>query len=79
MLFSYTLLTRFLFAGYKSLRKLRKLEILDLASNKFNNSIFHFLSAATSLTTLFLRSNNMDGSFPAKGISTFLTKSYYLA
>ncbi|AEE35564.1 unnamed protein product [Arabidopsis thaliana] len=52
--------------GYKSLRKLRKLEILDLASNKFNNSIFHFLSAATSLTTLFLRSNNMDGSFPAK-------------
>ncbi|XP_020865750.1 putative receptor-like protein kinase At3g47110 [Arabidopsis lyrata subsp. lyrata] len=52
--------------GYKSLRRLRKLEILDLSSNKFNNSIFHFLSAATSLTTLFLRSNNMVGSFPAK-------------
>ncbi|OAP15436.1 RLP15 [Arabidopsis thaliana] len=52
--------------GYKSLRKLRKLEILDLASNKFNNSIFHFLGAATSLTTLFLRSNFMDGPFPAK-------------
>ncbi|XP_020890616.1 LOW QUALITY PROTEIN: LRR receptor-like serine/threonine-protein kinase FLS2 [Arabidopsis lyrata subsp. lyrata] len=52
--------------GYKSLKRFRNLEILDLSSNKFNNSIFPFLNAATSLTTLFLKSNNMDGSFPVK-------------
>ncbi|XP_056846687.1 receptor-like protein 15 [Raphanus sativus] len=50
--------------GYKSLSRLRNLEILDLSSNKFNNSIIPFLSAATSLTTLFLRSNNLDGPSP---------------
>ncbi|KAJ4909335.1 receptor like protein 15 [Raphanus sativus] len=50
--------------GYNSLRKLTNLEILDLTSNKFNNSIFPFLNAARSLTTLFLRSNNMGGSLP---------------
>ncbi|CAL9240621.1 unnamed protein product [Arabidopsis halleri] len=52
--------------GYKSLKRFRNLEILDLSSNKLNNSIFPFLNAATSLTTLFLQSNNMDGSFPVK-------------
>ncbi|XP_006300680.2 leucine-rich repeat receptor protein kinase MSP1 isoform X1 [Capsella rubella] len=50
--------------GYKSLRRLRNLEILDLSSNKFNNSIFPFLSAATSLITLSLRSNDMGGPCP---------------
>nr|VDD23035.1 unnamed protein product [Brassica oleracea] len=52
--------------GYNSLRKLRNLKILDLSSNKFNNSIFPFLNAATTLTNLFLRSNNMGGSLPVK-------------
>ncbi|CAA7043227.1 unnamed protein product [Microthlaspi erraticum] len=52
--------------GYKSLRRLRNLEILDLSYNNFNNSIIPFLNAATSLTTLFLRDNYMDGPFPAK-------------
>ncbi|CDY42435.1 BnaC02g22730D [Brassica napus] len=52
--------------GYKSLGRLRNLEILDFTSNKFNNSIFPYLSSATSLTTLFLRDNHMDGPFPAK-------------
>ncbi|KAF3581021.1 hypothetical protein DY000_02034153 [Brassica cretica] len=52
--------------GYKSLRRLRNLEILDLSSNFFNNSIFPFLNAATSLTTLFLRDNKMDGPLPTK-------------
>ncbi|XP_023640595.1 LRR receptor-like serine/threonine-protein kinase GSO1 [Capsella rubella] len=52
--------------GYKSLRTLRNLKILDLSSNRFNNSIFPFLNAATSLTTLFLRSNLMKGPIPAK-------------
>ncbi|XP_019084997.1 PREDICTED: LRR receptor-like serine/threonine-protein kinase GSO1 [Camelina sativa] len=52
--------------GYKSLRRLRNLEILDLSFNRFNNSISPFLNAATSLTTLFLRSNDMDGLFHVK-------------
>ncbi|CAN6832223.1 unnamed protein product [Brassica oleracea] len=52
--------------GYKSVRRLRNLEILDLSSNFFNNSIFPFLNAATSLTTLFLRDNKMDGPLPTK-------------
>ncbi|KAG7567720.1 Leucine-rich repeat [Arabidopsis thaliana x Arabidopsis arenosa] len=52
--------------GYKSLRTLRNLEILDLSSNRFNNTIFPFLNAATSLTTLFLRSNILEGPFPFK-------------
>ncbi|CAF1910928.1 unnamed protein product, partial [Brassica napus] len=53
--------------GYKSLRRLRNLEILDFTSNNFNNSIFPFLNAATSLTKLFLLANNMDGHVPIKG------------
>ncbi|XP_018463187.1 receptor-like protein 15 isoform X2 [Raphanus sativus] len=52
--------------GYKSLRRLRKLEVLVLSLNKFNNSILPYLTSATSLTTLFLRSNDMDGPFPIK-------------
>ncbi|CAG7904576.1 unnamed protein product [Brassica rapa] len=52
--------------GYKSLGRLRNLEILNLASNKFNNSIFPFLNAATSLTTLFIQKNRLSGHFPAK-------------
>ncbi|XP_013590790.1 PREDICTED: receptor-like protein 12 [Brassica oleracea var. oleracea] len=58
--------------GYKSLRRLRNLEVLYLTENKFNNSIFPFLNAATSLTTLFLRGNKMDGHFPAKGVHFLL-------
>ena len=42
---------------------------MDLSSNEFNNSIFPFLNAATSLTTLFLRYNYMNGGpFPVKGV-----------
>ncbi|XP_019082673.1 PREDICTED: LRR receptor-like serine/threonine-protein kinase GSO1 [Camelina sativa] len=52
--------------GYKSLRRLRNLETLDLSFNEFNNNIFPFLNAATSLNTLFLRNNEMDGLFPVK-------------
>ncbi|XP_013592368.1 PREDICTED: LRR receptor-like serine/threonine-protein kinase GSO1 isoform X2 [Brassica oleracea var. oleracea] len=50
--------------GYKSLRRLRNLEIVDLSENAFTNSIFPFLSAATSLKSLFLGNNRMVGSFP---------------
>lgn len=59
-------LARFSFAGYKSLRKLRNLEVLDFSLDAFDNSIFPFPKAATSLTTLLFRRNSMDGPFPVK-------------
>ncbi|AEE35563.1 receptor like protein 14 [Arabidopsis thaliana] len=59
--------------GYESLRRLRNLEILDLSSNSFNNSIFPFLNAATSLTTLFIQSNYIGGPLPIKELKN-LTK-----
>ncbi|CDY42434.1 BnaC02g22740D [Brassica napus] len=62
--------------GYKSLRRLKNLEILDFTSNEFNNSIFPFLNAATSLTTLFLRDNKMVGPFPAIGECFPICKLY---
>uniref|UniRef100_M4DHF3 Leucine-rich repeat-containing N-terminal plant-type domain-containing protein n=1 Tax=Brassica campestris TaxID=3711 RepID=M4DHF3_BRACM len=52
--------------GYKSLGRLRNLEILDFSFNSFNNSIFPFLDAATSLTTLSLSGNSFNGHFPDK-------------
>ncbi|CDY11072.1 BnaC06g23240D [Brassica napus] len=58
--------------GYKSLSRLRNLEILDLSSNKFNISVFPFLNAATSLTTLLLQGNNMSSPFPAKELSALV-------
>lgn len=54
--------------GYKSLGRLRNLEILDLQINNLDDNIFPFLSAARSLKTLFLRLNNLDCPFPAKGV-----------
>ncbi|KAG7585330.1 Leucine-rich repeat typical subtype [Arabidopsis thaliana x Arabidopsis arenosa] len=52
--------------GYKSLGKLKKLEILDIGNNEVNNSILPFLNAASSLRTLILHGNNMEGIFPMK-------------
>ncbi|XP_018441073.1 receptor-like protein 9a isoform X2 [Raphanus sativus] len=52
--------------GYKSLGKLKKLEILDLSHNFVNNSVLPFLNAASSLKTLILHGNDMKGPFPMK-------------
>ncbi|KAG2267483.1 hypothetical protein Bca52824_062038 [Brassica carinata] len=41
-------------------------DILDLFGNAFDNSIFLFINAVTSLRTLLLPWNNMGGLFPAK-------------
>ncbi|KAG7649618.1 Leucine-rich repeat [Arabidopsis thaliana x Arabidopsis arenosa] len=55
--------------GYKSLRKLKNLEILDLSyNNRFNNNILPFINAATSLTSLSLQNNSMEGPFPFEEI-----------
>ncbi|CAH2047224.1 unnamed protein product [Thlaspi arvense] len=51
--------------GYKSLGRLKKLEILDLG-NMVNNSVLPFLNAASSLKTLILHGNYMEGPFPMK-------------
>nr|ACB59219.1 leucine-rich repeat family protein [Brassica oleracea] len=51
---------------YRSLSGLRNLKIMDLSTNYFNYSTFPFLNAATSLTTLILTYNEMDGPFPIK-------------
>ncbi|XP_009145147.1 receptor-like protein 9b [Brassica rapa] len=59
--------------GYKSLGKLPKLKILDLSDNGLNNSILPFLRFATSLKTLILGNNMMEGDFPMKGICKWKT------
>ncbi|KAK6284884.1 hypothetical protein POUND7_003836, partial [Theobroma cacao] len=50
--------------GSKGLLSLKKLEILDLNNNLLSSSILSSLTAVTSLRTLILSNNNMEGSFP---------------
>ncbi|CAF2061199.1 unnamed protein product [Brassica napus] len=54
--------------GYKSRSRLQNLEFLDFSANTFNNSIFPFLNAATSVKTLILQFNVMYGPLPLKGL-----------
>ncbi|KAA8541946.1 hypothetical protein F0562_023098 [Nyssa sinensis] len=51
--------------GFERLASLRKLEVLDLSSNGFGNSLFQSLGALTSLKILVLRANGFQGYFPA--------------
>uniref|UniRef100_A0A199UAX6 Leucine-rich repeat-containing N-terminal plant-type domain-containing protein n=1 Tax=Manihot esculenta TaxID=3983 RepID=A0A199UAX6_MANES len=53
--------------GCERLSKLKKLEVLDLAWNKFNNIILPSFGALISLKTLILSCNRMEGSFPIQG------------
>ncbi|KAF8369728.1 hypothetical protein HHK36_032248 [Tetracentron sinense] len=48
--------------GFGRLSRLRKLEVLDLSLNSFNNSILPSLNALSSLKTLSLGSNLLEGS-----------------
>ncbi|XP_006306633.2 leucine-rich repeat receptor protein kinase EMS1 isoform X1 [Capsella rubella] len=59
--------------GYKSFATLEKLTTIDFSHNMFDNSIVPFLSAATSLRTLHLESNYMEGVFPPQEL-TNMTK-----
>ncbi|XP_058004590.1 receptor-like protein 56 isoform X2 [Hevea brasiliensis] len=52
--------------GFDRSSSLKKLQVLDLSSNMFNNSILPHMSGLVSLKTLILRSNDMAGSFPSK-------------
>ncbi|XP_055815246.1 receptor-like protein 15 [Solanum dulcamara] len=46
-------------SSFEKLRRLRKLETLDLSGNQFNRSIFQSLSLLSSLKSLNLSSNNI--------------------
>ena len=47
------------------------MEILDLGYNHFNRSIIQSLSLLTSLKNLILHHNQLEGSFPTKGMFIF--------
>lgn len=55
--------------GYKSFGTVEKLITIDFSHNMFDNSIVPFLSAATSIKTLYLESNYMEGVFPPQGLA----------
>jgi len=57
----------FIHAGYKSFERLKNLEILDISENGVNNTVLPFINTASSLKTLILHGNNMEGTFPMKG------------
>jgi Leucine-rich repeat (LRR) protein len=56
----------FIHAGYKSFERLKNLEILDISENGVNNTVLPFINTASSLKTLILHGNNMEGTFPMK-------------
>nr|DAD30226.1 TPA_asm: hypothetical protein HUJ06_031694 [Nelumbo nucifera] len=51
------------------LGRLKRLEVLDLSWNAFNNSILPSLGALKSLKNLFLSGNNLEGNFPAEELA----------
>ncbi|KAI7999587.1 Receptor-like protein 15 [Camellia lanceoleosa] len=53
--------------GFERLHVLGKLELLDLSHNSFNNGIVPSLGVLSSLKTLNLRSNNLNGSIDIGG------------
>ncbi|KAK9229507.1 hypothetical protein WN944_022470 [Citrus x changshan-huyou] len=55
--------------AYDTLGSLKRLKILNLGYNYFDDSIFLYLNALTSLTTLILRENNIQGSRTKQGLS----------
>ncbi|XP_058004810.1 receptor-like protein 14 isoform X2 [Hevea brasiliensis] len=55
--------------GFERLSELKKLETLDLSYNNFNDSILSSLGALTSLKSLILHYNWMEGSFPSKELN----------
>ncbi|KAM4113361.1 hypothetical protein ACJW30_05G215200 [Castanea mollissima] len=57
--------------GFESLLRLNKLESLDLDCNIFNRSIIHSLRLLTSLKSLNLSYNALEGSLPTKELSVF--------
>ena len=69
--YNYSISYHFIIGSISSLR-LKKLERLDLGSNVFCLSIIQSLRLLKSLKTLSLHDNNLEGSFPAKGMPILL-------
>ncbi|CBI36370.3 unnamed protein product, partial [Vitis vinifera] len=57
--------------SFKSLPELKKLEILNLRYNWFNKTIIKQLSGLTSLKTLVVSNNHIEGFFPSQELSIF--------
>ncbi|XP_050284164.1 receptor-like protein 15 isoform X2 [Quercus robur] len=56
--------------GFERFSALKKLEVLHLENNNFNNSILSSLSGIASLKELYLGSNNLNGSIPIQGFES---------
>ena len=69
--YNYSISYHFIIGSISSLR-LKKLERLYLGSNVFSLSITQSLRLLKSLKTLSLHDNNLEGSFPAKGMPVHL-------
>ncbi|KAL9463092.1 hypothetical protein AB3S75_000988 [Citrus x aurantiifolia] len=54
--------------AYDSFGSLKQLKMLNLGYNLFNDSILPYLNTLTSLTTLILGGNNIDGSRTKQGL-----------
>ncbi|XVF18361.1 hypothetical protein REPUB_Repub11eG0014800 [Reevesia pubescens] len=57
--------------GSKDFLRLEQLETLDLSDNSFTNHTLKSLGKLTSIKNLILRSNLLEGSFPATELSVF--------
>lgn len=55
------------FVAYYGFGILKQLRVLNLRYNYFNDSILPYLNKLTSLTTLYLRQNSIEGSNPKEG------------
>ncbi|KAJ9678774.1 hypothetical protein PVL29_020848 [Vitis rotundifolia] len=55
--------------GFEKLKDLKKLEMLNIGQNYFNNSIFPSVGALTSLRVLILRENKLEGSYLDKDLA----------
>ncbi|XP_052300219.1 receptor-like protein 14 isoform X7 [Citrus sinensis] len=55
--------------AYDSFGSLKQLKILDLGGNFFNDSILPYLNTLTSLTTLILSDNSIEGSRTKQGLA----------
>ncbi|KAL7212647.1 hypothetical protein ACSBR2_015347 [Camellia fascicularis] len=67
---------KLIFAGFERLSVLGKFELLRLDWNSFNNSILPSLGVLSSLKTLSLRGNRLNGSIDIGGKSNIKLFTY---
>ncbi|KAJ9189446.1 hypothetical protein P3X46_000739, partial [Hevea brasiliensis] len=54
---------------FERLSSLKKVKVLDLDSNNFNNNIWSSISNLVSLKILILKNNRMVGQFPSRELA----------